>query len=180
MSVPFRVICADPPWKFGDNLPGRSRGAARQYACMSVEEICRLPLPAIADDAALFLWKVASMPQAALDVARMWGFTPKTELIWLKKTVNGAQWFGMGRTLRAEHESCLLATRGKPMVKDHSVRSTFVTDFAGLSAPVCRHSEKPERFYQIVETLYDGPWLELFARRHRPGWTCMGLEVGAE
>jgi N6-adenosine-specific RNA methylase IME4 len=172
----FKVLCADPPWKFDDKLPGKTRGAVRQYACLSVEAICRFPLLPLADDCVLFLWKVASMPHAALDVTRMWGFTPKTELIWLKKTVNGNQFFGMGRTLRAEHETCLVATRGKPQVRNHSVRSTFITDFEGLSAPVGRHSEKPDRFYQIVESLFDGPYLELFGRKQRPGWTVLGDE----
>lgn len=50
-------------------------------------------------------------------------------------------------------------------------------DFEGLSAPVGRHSEKPDAFYSIVEKLFAGPRLDLFARKHRPGWTCLGNEV---
>lgn len=87
----------------------------------------------------------------------------------------------MGRTLRAEHEACLIATRGTPEVLSHSTRSTFITDLdlAGLSAEVGRHSEKPEEFYQIVQSLFAGPYLELFARKPRLGWTCIGNEVSA-
>ena len=180
MSVdarPFKVIVADPPWPFKDKLPGRNRGAAKNYKLMSVPDICRLPLPPVADDAALFLWRVASMQQEALDVVRTWGFTVKSEVIWLKKTASGHRWFGMGRTVRAEHETCLVATRGRPLVLNHSVRSALTTDFEGLSAPAGRHSEKPEEFYRIVETLFEGPYLELFARRQREGWTCMGDEA---
>lgn len=176
----YNVVVADPPWPFADKLPGSHRGAAKNYACMlTVEEICRFPLPPLADDCALFLWEVAAMPQAALDVVRMWGFTPKTRGVWLKKTVNGSRWFGMGRILRAEHETFIVATRGKPTVKNHSSRSTFVTDLdlAGLSARVGRHSEKPEEFYTIVESLFDGPFCELFARRQREGWLCIGDEL---
>lgn len=177
MVEPFRVIVADPPWKFSDRLPGKTRGAARNYSCLSVEDICRFPLPSLVGDCALFLWRAASMPQAALDVVRMWGFTPKTELIWLKKTSTGQRWFGLGRTLRAEHETCIVATRGRPQVLNHSTRSTFVTDVEGLSAQVGRHSEKPQAFYNIVESLFDGPRVELFARRQRHGWTCLGDEA---
>lgn len=177
MIEPFRVICADPPWPFKDKLPGRNRGAARNYKLMSISDICRLPLPPIADDAALFLWRVSSMQQEALDVVRMWGFTVKSEVIWLKKTANGNRWFGMGRTVRAEHETCIVATRGRPSVLNHSARSVLVTDFEGLSAPAGRHSEKPEEFYRIVEMLFEGPRLELFARRQRQGWTCLGDEA---
>jgi len=180
MTEPFRVICADPPWPFDDRLPGDTRGAVKNYKTMRVNEIERFPLPPIADDAVLFLWRVAAMQQEALDVVKTWGFGPvKTEAVWLKKTANGHRWFGMGRTLRAEHEICLIATRGRPLVKNHSTRSSFVTevDFEGLSDKYRGHSVKPEQFYDIVETLFDGPFVELFARRQRPGWTCIGDEL---
>lgn len=179
MSDLFRVVVADPPWRFDDKLPGKTRGAERNYRVLDVNEICRFPLPSLAADCVLFLWRVSSQPQAALDVVRIWGFTPKTELIWLKKTAQGNRWFGLGHTLRAEHETCIVATRGRPRVLNHSVRSTFVTelDVTGFSAKVGRHSEKPAVFYSIVESLFDGPRLELFARRHRPGWVCMGDEL---
>lgn len=180
MIEPFKLIVADSPWLFGDSLPGETRGASNQYPCLTTRELCRFPLPPIDDNAVLLLWRVAAMQQEALDVTRMWGFTVKTEFVWLKKTVNGKRWFGMGRTLRAEHEVCLVATRGKPKLKNHSTYTTFVTDFEGLSATVGRHSEKPERFYQIVEELFEGPYCELFARRQRVGWTCMGNEVNQE
>lgn len=175
MTEPFRVLVADPPWRYDDKL-GR-RGAAHNYVTMSVEDVCRFPLPPLADDCVLFLWRVAVLQADALLVVRMWGFTLKTELVWLKKTVNGNRWFGLGHTLRAEHEVCLVATRGRPQVLNHSTRSTFVTDFEGLSAVAGRHSEKPSEFYAIVEALFEGPRVELFARRQRPNWTCLGDEL---
>ena len=177
MTEPFRVLVADPPWKFNDALPGNTRGASKQYECMRTWDICNFQLPPLADDCVLFLWRVASMQQAALDVAAAWGFCVKSEIVWLKKTVHGNRWFGMGRIVRAEHEICLIGTRRRPQVQNHSVRSTFVTEFDGLSAVVERHSQKPEKFYEIVESLYTGPYVELFARRQRPGWTCLGNEI---
>lgn len=189
MVEPFRTIVADPAWLFADALPGETRGASSQYECMNMHAICSLTDDCgghimgqpIADDAILFLWRVAAIQQAALTVARAWDFTVKTDLVWLKKTSDGLRWFGMGRTLRAEHETCLVCTRGTPKLKNHSTRSTFITDLdvAGLSAVNARHSEKPEEFYKIVEGLSDGPYLELFARKRRPGWTSIGNELGA-
>lgn len=176
----FKVLCADPPWKFADKLPGDSRGAERNYPVLSTRELMRFPLPPLADDCVLFLWRVASQPQAALDVVDAWGFVAKTELIWLKKTEHGKRWFGMGRTLRAEHEVCIVAAKGSPHVKNHSTRTTFVTeelDVTGLSAQAGRHSEKPEQFYKIVEELFDGPYVEMFARKERAGWTTLGNET---
>lgn len=177
MTEPFRVIAADPPWKFDDKLPGARRGAAKNYRCLTTNEICRFPLPPIATDAVLLLWRVAAIQADALKVVDVWGFTLKTEMVWLKKTSNGNRWFGLGRVTRAEHEICLVATRGRPKPLNHSTRSTFVTDVDGLSAIAGRHSEKPEEFYKIVESLYTGPYVELFARKQRPGWLCLGDEL---
>jgi N6-adenosine-specific RNA methylase IME4 len=167
------VLVADPAWQFGDRLPGLARGADKHYATMSIEDICALELPPLADDCVLFLWRVASMQDEALRVIRAWGFNgPKSELIWLKRTVKGNRWFGMGRYVRAEHETCLIATRGRPTRKAANVRSTFEAINWG-------HSEKPDEFYNIVEALYDGPYTELFARNpvRRPHWTYLGDEA---
>lgn len=169
-NVTFSVLCADPPWRFGDKLPGNGRGAVKHYGCLPVNEIQRFPLPLLADDCVLFLWRVAAMQEEALAVVRTWGFVPKSELVWRKLTINGNVHFGMGRTVRMAHETCIIATRGRPKPMSRSERSVF-------NATVWRHSEKPDEFYHIVERLYAGPYCELFARRQRPGWTCLGNEV---
>jgi N6-adenosine-specific RNA methylase IME4 len=167
----YQTVVADPPWPFGDRLPGASRGAENNYEVMSIEEIGSYLNPdGVADDCRLFLWRVASMQEEALYVMRQWGFVPKTEIVWWEETVGGKPWFGMGRTVRASHEVCLIGQRGRPAVLSRSVRSVF-------SAGYTTHSEKPEKFYQIVETLSPGPYLELFARRQRVGWTCWGDEL---
>jgi len=171
------VIVADPPWSFSDRLPGTSRGAERNYKVMSTAGIEAF-LPGlvasggarVAQDAVLFCWRVASQVEEAYRVVRAWGFLPKSEIVWRKLTKHGKPHFGMGRIVRASHEVCVVATRGKPVPKVLHVRSVF-------EAPVGRHSEKPEVFYDRVEELFDGPYLELFARRRRPGRTCLGDEV---
>lgn len=122
---PFRVVCADPPWRFGDKLPGAGRGAERQYPTLTAKQICQLPLPAIADNAILFLWRVGSMQQEALDVMRAWRFDQKSEIVWNKLTKNGKPFFGMGRTVRGAHETCLIGWRGRPEILDKGIRSVF-------------------------------------------------------
>lgn len=166
----FRVLVADPPWPFEDALPGDTRGAAKNYALMSVKEIQCFSLPPMYEDSTLFLWRVASMQQEALDVIRAWDFEVKSEIVWKKLTNTGKRFFGMGRTVRMEHEVCLVATSGTPATRNKSIRSIF-------EARVRGHSEKPEEFYDLVEQLRDGPYCELFARRHRAGWTCYGNEL---
>jgi N6-adenosine-specific RNA methylase IME4 len=173
--VRFRVVAADPAWPFGDNLPGGGRGARKHYRTMSVERICSFLVVAgieVADDAALFLWRPAAFAEQAVLVARVWGFVPKTEMIWIKRTKHGKLHFGMGRTVRSSHETILVALRGRPERLSASVRSVF-------EAPVGRHSEKPDRFYELAEELFAGPRVELFARRQREGWTCLGDQSGS-
>ena len=57
----YRLLYADPPWRY-DHTEANSRAIENQYPTMTLEEICRLPIPA-ADDAVLFLW--ASSPKLA-------------------------------------------------------------------------------------------------------------------
>lgn len=169
--APSRVLCADPPWKFRDKLPGPGRGADKHYPTLTVEELCAFQLPPLADDCHLFLWRVSSMVEEAYRVVRAWGFVPKSEIVWLKRTVDSKRHFGMGRHVRAEHETAIIAVRGRPKVIDRSVRSTF----EAVAERV--HSRKPEEFYDLVERLCPGPYAELFARRHRVGWACLGNEL---
>jgi N6-adenosine-specific RNA methylase IME4 len=173
VSRVYRVLVADPPWRFGDKLPGKSRGAEKNYQTLKVADIIAYPIPKMADDSVLLLWRVAAMTAEALQVARAWGFDPKSELVWRKLTSTGKPWFGMGRTVRGAHETCMICTRGKTssLVRDHSVRSVF-------DGRVREHSAKPEEFYAIVERLFEGPRAEVFARRKRKGWTQQGLQLG--
>jgi N6-adenosine-specific RNA methylase IME4 len=39
------------------------------------------------------------------------------------------------------------------------------------------HSRKPEELYPIIEACSPGPYLELFARGVRPGWTAWGNQA---
>lgn len=167
-----KVLCADPPWRFSDKLPGPKRGASKHYPTMTLAELKEFPLPPLAYDATLFMWRVASMQEEALELVRAWGFVPKAEIVWAKKTVNGKRWFGMGRRVRMEHEVAIIATRGRPQVRDRSIRSIFEA-----KVPGGRHSAKPEEFYDLVEKLCAGPYSELFARRERKRWTCYGNEL---
>jgi len=171
-TEPFACIVADPPWSFGDKLPGASRGAEKNYKVMSIDDICRLKLPPVADDAYLFLWRVSSQVEEAYRVVRAWGFIPKSEIVWQKLTATGLPWFGMGRHVRASHETAILAVRGRPNLYTRSQRSTF-------SARAGRHSEKPEAFFHLIEGFCPGPRLELFARKPRDGWTTIGDQLEA-
>jgi N6-adenosine-specific RNA methylase IME4 len=46
-----------------------------------------------------------------------------------------------------------------------------------FEAPVTGHSRKPDVAYEMIEAMYSGPYVELFARRPREGWVAWGDEV---
>lgn len=171
----YRVLVADPPWRFGDSLPGGGRGAAKKYPCLTTQQIEAFQIPTMADDSLLFLWRVAAMPWDALRVAKAWGFEPKSEIVWVKGGVVGGKLkprLGMGRYVRNCHETALICTRGRglDLIKSHAVPSVIL-------APRGEHSTKPDEFYDLVDSLVEGPVAELFARRQRPGWDCYGNNV---
>lgn len=175
---PFRVVVSDPPWQFGDSLPGESRGASKNYEVLGLQGICDFTLPPLEEEGAvLFLWRVSSMVEEAYSVIRAWDFVPKSEIVWQKLTKNGLRHFGMGRYVRATHETCVIATRGRCFPKVKNVRSTFEAPLPLGEDGKPKHSAKPEEFYKIVEEMYDGPYLEMFARKRRKNWTSWGNEV---
>ena len=171
-TTKYGVILADPPWKY-NNLRTVAQGAAvAQYPTMSVEELLSLPVRELAaDDCALFLW--ATMPQldVALDIMADWGFDYVTcAFTWVKKTKHGKWWSGMGFYTRANAELCLLGKRGRPKVQDTCQPQLIVAERG-------RHSAKPEEARQRIEKLFQGPYIELFARTRVPGWDAWGNEV---
>ncbi len=108
----------------------------------------------------------------ALDLIRAWGFVYKSGAAWGKESKTGEKWaFGTGYIFRSAAELLLVGTRGSPPVKSRSERNI-------IYAPVREHSRKPDDCYGMIERLYDGPYIELFARNTRPGWAAWGNEVG--
>lgn len=201
--APACVLVADPPWRFKDKNGATGAGAAKHYNTMPVEEVKAFPLPPLADNAVLFLWRVEALGRQCYEVAEAWGFEPKSKLTWRKtracKVCEGRGYMpvsdmrvwcepckgrgrvlvvGMGNYTRRGTEDCIIAVRRgvKPTAchpQVHDVRDIF-------DAPRGEHSAKPDRFYEIVEQLYPGPYVELFARRRRPGWVAFGDELPAE
>lgn len=166
---PFRVIALDPPWRYEQNVDkstSKVRGLV-DYADMSVEEICALPVLDLAhDDCILWLWTTNAFMREAYACIEAWGFEPKTILTWEKQHI------GVGHWLRNVTEHCILAVRGKPTVT-LSNQSTFISEIRR------EHSRKPEAFYGLVESLCPGSKLEMFAREERSGWTAWGAESTA-
>lgn len=172
----FGVIYADPPWDFKTfSAKGTGRSAISHFDTMSLEEIQTLPLPRLAaPDCALLLWVTRWLPSRAVaDLLDYWGFEEKgTAFTWVKTTKDGKRFpIGCGYSTRGNPERCILAARGKPKVLAHDVPELIVS-------PREQYARKPWVAYSYIERLYAGPYIELFGRNTRPGWTSWGKEVG--
>lgn len=168
-SDKFRVIYADPPWKYNDiqDTPMLG-GAGKHYPTMTVDELCNMPIESIVDDdAVLFLWVTSPLLEECFPIIKAWGFKYKTSFVWDKVGHN------MGHYNSVRHELLLVCTRGSCTPDNvklfDSVQTIEKTDL---------HSQKPEEFRNIIETLYTkGNRLELFARVEKEGWQNYGNEL---
>jgi N6-adenosine-specific RNA methylase IME4 len=181
----FAAILADPPWRFATYdkrtaVSGFTGAASVHYETLPDDEVLALPVAELAaEDSVLFLWLVWPHLPLALRVIDAWGFRYKTcAFAWLKGHAGQLELFhddinvmmGTGYWTRANSEVCLLATRGRPKRLDAGVRQ-------GIIEPRREHSRKPDCVHSRIERLVSGPYLELFARQSRPGWTSWGNEV---
>jgi N6-adenosine-specific RNA methylase IME4 len=174
------VIYADPPWPFmyWSARGGVQTSADNHFKTMTLAEIAafgeRYVTPLAAKDCALLLW--ATWPWIVRgkvsNIVRAWGFEPSTlGFLWVKQNPGGEGLFtGNGCWSRSNSEVCLLALRGSPMRLDMGVHEVVM-------APVAEHSVKPQEVHDRIERLVAGPYLELFARKPRPGWMCWGDEL---
>ena len=132
---------------------------------MSRDQIAALPIGDLAaKDSHLFLWTTGPCLPQALNVMEAWGFRQKTILTWVKPRL------GMGTYYRNNTEHVLFGVRPKSPVLRRDCRTAFTAEQG-------RHSEKPAAFYDIVESMSPGPYLEVFARQKWPGWDSWGNET---
>ena len=164
----FRVIYADPPWKYGDQLTEDYGPTKFHYPSMSIAELCSMPIRDISEpDSVLFLWVTSPFLFECQPVIEAWGFEYKTSIVWWKQAHN------MGHYVSNQHEFLLICTRGSctPDIKE-LLPSVLVVKRG-------KHSEKPNEAREMIETLYPhGKRLELFARKQSPGWAVFGNQIG--
>lgn len=171
----YGVIYADPPWTFKTySEKGEGKSPQRHYKCMSFDEICALPVADLAaNDCALLMWCTWPTIFKAETVAEAWGFKYSgLAWEWIKYNPDTGKYaFGGGYGTRKNLEPCLLFRKGAPKVKDRSTR-----DF--LFAKRRESGRKPDEAIPLIEGLYDGPYLDLFARTGRENWDSFGDEIG--
>lgn len=172
---PYATILADPPWQFmnrtGKVAPEHKR--LLRYPTMEVREICELPVPRLAAARShLYLWVPNALLAEGLKVMEAWGFTYKCNLVWYKvRRDGGPDGRGVGFYFRNVTELVLFGVRGS--MRTLRPGRTQVNLFSTRKR---EHSRKPDELYDIIEACSPGPYLELFARFARPGWSQWGNE----
>lgn len=177
----YRTIVADPPWPHSGFYSASSGVVPAPYRTMTLDEIKALPVHELAmtrpaslpdgtrpsEGSHLFLWTTQMFLSDSYAVAHAWKFAPVSVLIWCKSPR------GMGHgnaTFRNTAEFVLYCKRGSP-------KPLTAVDRQWFTWPRGAHSAKPDAFYDLVEQVSPGPYLELFARRQRLGWDTWGNEA---
>jgi len=179
-NLGYRGIVVDPPWDQGKTGQRQSRpnqNTELDYPTMDFNGIAEIPVGDWAgENSFLWLWATNSRSRSsgkpilmqAFELMEHWGFRYYTILTWNKPT--GVCPFGPYQ-ITSEH--CLFGYRGR-CVFPKGCLGKMKTAF---SAPVTRHSEKPSILYENIIEYFEGPFLDVFARRRHDGFEAWGNEV---
>lgn len=179
-ATKFKTVLADPPWQFqnrtGKMAPEHHR--LKRYETMKLDEIASLPVAsAIEDTAHLYLWVPNALMPEGIEVLKAWGFEYKTNIIWHKiRKDGGPDGRGVGFYFRNVTEMILFGVRGKNARTLQPGRSQVNI----IRSQKQEHSRKPDELYDIIEQCSPGPYLEMFARGVRPGWTSWGDQANED
>ena len=158
--------------------PARSRpsiGASARYPTLTTGEICTLPVAEHLDATAhCYLWVPNALLPEGLAVLAAWGFEYKSNLVWHKvRKDGGSDGRGVGFYFRNVTEILLFGTRGRN-ARTLAPGRRQVNLFATRKR---EHSRKPDEQYGIIEACSPGPYVELFGRGVRKGWTVWGNQA---
>ncbi len=170
----FGTILADPPWRF-KNRSGKiapENCKLLRYGTLSNEEIASLPVSdCLLDTAHCYLWVPNALLPIGIEVLRSWGFEYKTNIVWHKiRKDGGSDGRGVGFYFRNVTELVLFGVRGKGARTLAPGRRQVNL----LASRKREHSRKPDELYGLIEACSRGPYLELFGRGKRDGWTVWG------
>ncbi|MEO0991299.1 MAG: MT-A70 family methyltransferase [Pseudomonadota bacterium] len=176
----FGTVLADPPWRFvnrtGKVAPEHKR--LSRYPTLTTDDICALPVAEHLDEPAhCYLWVPNALLPDGLRVLDAWGFEYKSNIIWHKiRKDGGSDGRGVGFYFRNVTEILLFGTRGKNARTLPPGRSQVNM----LQTRKREHSRKPDEQYDLIEDCSWGPYLELFGRGVRKGWTVWGNQADAD
>jgi N6-adenosine-specific RNA methylase IME4 len=172
----YGTILADPPWQFqnrtGKIAPEHKR--LSRYETMTNEDICSLPVSVLAKEPShLYLWVPNALIREGLEVMQRWGFKYKAQIIWYKTRKDGGpDRRGVGFYFRNVTEVLLFGVRGSLRTRKAGRTQPNI-----ITSNKREHSRKPDEQYPIIEQCSHGPFLELFSRGTRKGWSSWGNQA---
>lgn len=176
----FQTVLADPPWRFinrtGKIAPEHRR--LTRYDTMKTADICTLPVAEVVNEPAhLYMWVPNALLPDGLEVMKAWGFDYKSNIVWHKiRKDGGSDGRGVGFYFRNVTEILLFGIRGK----NARTLAPGRRQVNMIETRKREHSRKPDEQYELIESCSRGPFLELFARGTRPGWTYWGNQANDE
>lgn len=169
----YVVAVMDPAWREEpwSRETGLNKAADNHYPTQTPAEIAANK-PPLTKDGIVYMWTTTSMMRVAIGILEDWGLEYRSHMMWVKERKGKAM--GTGRWSRVDHEIVLIYTQGKPPAPAESDRISSV-----LYAPVRKHSEKPDEFYDMILRNYPPPvpLLEMYGRKQREGFTVLGNEA---
>lgn len=197
----FQIILIDFPLNYNSRFAGGEvknktkfgGGAEKHYKLMKDEDIIALKpyVDMVVDEnCIMFLWVTCPKLPFCLSVIEKWGFQYATvSHTWIKTYKNGEICKNPGYYTASNMEPVFIATRGKQYINKRGeicykkIKPKFAEPFKKMISqvvvsPRLKHSQKPEKIQDDIELMYPGyNFLELFARRERKDWTCLGNEI---
>jgi N6-adenosine-specific RNA methylase IME4 len=166
----YGVLYADPAWRFAPySVEGMDRAADNHYPTMPMVDLLDMEVMRVApaENCVLFCWATVPMLEQALAWMAHYGFTYRSHCAWVKDRVGTGYWF------RNAHELLLVGVKGDVPAPAPGTQFPSV-----IEASVGKHSEKPEAFAAMIESLFPNiAKLEMFARAPRAGWDSWGAEA---
>ena len=160
----FQTIVIDPAWDYSEEGDNDAFGRGKPVYCsMSIEDIAALPIDKISDkNCHLYIWVTNRSLPKSFQLMDKWGFRYVTCLTWIKPH------YGVGNYFRGQTEHILFGVKGQQPLKRHDVGTWFEAPRGE------RHSAKPDEFYSLVESCSYAPYIDIFGRREREGWSVWG------
>ena len=172
----YNVIVMDPPWPYTSRRMMQDNGKKAagiddEYSIMSIADMANLPMQNIcADNCLLYMWVTGPKLQEAFKLIDAWGFKYSTvAYVWNKRVPNP------GFYSMSQCEYVLVAKKGRAPERKQGVNTRQYYEETRTV-----HSRKPEAIQDMIDVQFDMTnvkKVEIFARRYRKGWDCVGNEL---